>query len=53
MTPEVVKTELIEDYIALVTIDNPPVNAHSGQVLEKWHGLSMPSVIVKMCVSRY
>lgn len=35
MTPEVVKTELIEDYIALVTIDNPPVNAHSGQVLEE------------------
>ncbi len=37
MTPEladaVVKTELMEDGIAIVTIDNPPVNAHSVQVL--------------------
>jgi hypothetical protein len=31
MTPEVVKTEILEDGIAVVTIDNPPVNAHSGR----------------------
>ncbi|MBH81693.1 MAG: enoyl-CoA hydratase [Gammaproteobacteria bacterium] len=35
MTPEVVKTELVEAGVAVVTIDNPPVNAHSGQVLEE------------------
>jgi enoyl-CoA hydratase/carnithine racemase len=29
----VVKTEIVEPFVALVTIDNPPVNAHSGQVL--------------------
>jgi enoyl-CoA hydratase/carnithine racemase len=33
MTESVVKTELVEPFIALVTIDNPPVNAHSAQVL--------------------
>lgn len=33
MASELVKTELVEDGIALVTIDNPPVNAHSAQVL--------------------
>jgi enoyl-CoA hydratase/carnithine racemase len=33
MTEAVVKTELAEPYIALVTIDNPPVNAHSARVL--------------------
>lgn len=35
MKPELVKTELVEDGVALVTIDNPPVNAHSMQVLEE------------------
>ena len=35
MTPELVKTELRPDGIAVVTIDNPPVNAHSGQVLDE------------------
>jgi len=29
----VVRTEIVEPFIALVTIDNPPVNAHSAQVL--------------------
>lgn len=33
MTPEVVKLELIEDYVALVQLANPPVNAHSQQLL--------------------
>ncbi|MCB1742419.1 MAG: enoyl-CoA hydratase/isomerase family protein [Gammaproteobacteria bacterium] len=33
MTPKLVKTELVEPYVALVTIDNPPVNAHSAEVL--------------------
>ena len=33
MTDPMVKTEIVEPFIALVTIDNPPVNAHSGQVL--------------------
>jgi enoyl-CoA hydratase len=35
MTPTVVKTEVVEPWIAVVTIDNPPVNAHSAQVLEE------------------
>jgi hypothetical protein len=30
MPSEVVKTEMLEDGIAVVTIDNPPVNAHSA-----------------------
>ena len=29
MEPQLIKTEIVEDHIALVTIDNPPVNAHS------------------------
>jgi enoyl-CoA hydratase len=33
MTPELVKTDLRPDGVAVVTIDNPPVNAHSAQVL--------------------
>lgn len=35
MTTPVVRIDIVEPYIALVTIDNPPVNAHSGQVLEE------------------
>ena len=35
MTPELIKTEVAEDGVATVTIDNPPVNAHSAQVLEE------------------
>lgn len=35
MQPELIKTELIEDTIALVRLDNPPVNAHSQQLLEE------------------
>jgi len=35
MTSAVVKTEVVEPWIAVVTIDNPPVNAHSAQVLEE------------------
>ena len=35
MTPELIKTEVAEDGVAIVTIDNPPVNAHSAQVLEE------------------
>jgi enoyl-CoA hydratase/carnithine racemase len=35
MADSVVKVELPEPWIARVTIDNPPVNAHSGQVLEE------------------
>jgi enoyl-CoA hydratase/carnithine racemase len=31
----VVRTEVIEPFIALVTIDNPPGNAHSAQVLQE------------------
>ncbi len=30
---EMVKCEIVEDHIALVTLDNPPVNAHSAQML--------------------
>jgi enoyl-CoA hydratase len=33
MSVEVVRTEVVEDGIAVVTIDNPPVNAHSADVL--------------------
>jgi enoyl-CoA hydratase/carnithine racemase len=29
-----VKCEVVEDHIALVRLDNPPVNAHSAQMLE-------------------
>ncbi len=35
MQPELIKTELVEDTIALVRLDNPPVNAHSQQMLEE------------------
>ncbi|MEQ8664008.1 MAG: enoyl-CoA hydratase/isomerase family protein [Gammaproteobacteria bacterium] len=35
MTPAVVKLELVEEYIALVSLANPPVNAHSQQLLEE------------------
>ncbi|MEQ8232061.1 MAG: enoyl-CoA hydratase/isomerase family protein [Gammaproteobacteria bacterium] len=35
MTPEVVKVDLVEDYIALVQLANPPVNAHSQRLLEE------------------
>ena len=35
MQPELIKTELVEDTIALVRLDNPPVNAHSQQLLEE------------------
>jgi enoyl-CoA hydratase len=38
MTATVVKTEVVEPWIAVVTIDNPPVNAHSAQVLEEMAG---------------
>jgi enoyl-CoA hydratase len=31
--PEVVKLEVVEDYIGLVQLANPPVNAHSQQLL--------------------
>lgn len=33
MTPERVKVEMVETFVAVVTLDNPPVNAHSAQVL--------------------
>jgi len=33
--PEVVKLDIVEDYIALVQLANPPVNAHSQQLLEE------------------
>ena len=33
MNPEVVKLDLVEDYVAVVTLANPPVNAHSQQLL--------------------
>lgn len=33
MTPELIRIDTPEDQIAVVTLDNPPVNAHSGQVL--------------------
>ena len=35
MEPQLIKTEIVDDHIALVTIDNPPVNAHSTQVLDE------------------
>lgn len=35
MKPEVVKLELVEEHIALVRFANPPVNAHSQQLLEE------------------
>ena len=35
MQPELIKTEVTTDGVAIVTIDNPPVNAHSAQVLEE------------------
>jgi enoyl-CoA hydratase len=33
--PEVVKLDIVEDSIALVQLANPPVNAHSQQLLEE------------------
>jgi len=30
---ETVRCELLEDHVALVTLHNPPVNAHSAQML--------------------
>ncbi len=33
MSAQVVKLDVVEDFIALVTFDNPPVNAHSQQLL--------------------
>ncbi|MDB5581489.1 MAG: Enoyl-CoA hydratase [Bradyrhizobium sp.] len=35
MTETLVKTDMVEDGVAVVTIDNPPVNAHSFAVLEQ------------------
>jgi enoyl-CoA hydratase/carnithine racemase len=35
LQPELIKTNVVEEHIALVTIDNPPVNAHSVQVLDE------------------
>ena len=35
MTHVVVRTELVEAGVAVVTIDNPPVNAHSADVLDQ------------------
>ena len=35
MKPEVVKLDIVEDSIALVQLANPPVNAHSQQLLEE------------------
>ncbi len=35
MNPEVVKLEIVEDHIALVSFANPPVNAHSQQLLSE------------------
>ena len=35
MQPELVKLDLVEDYIAVVRFANPPVNAHSQQLLEE------------------
>lgn len=35
MKPELVRTDVDPDGVAVVTIDNPPVNAHSAQVLEE------------------
>lgn len=33
MTPELVRLETLDGHVAVVTLDNPPVNAHSEQVL--------------------
>ena len=35
MEPELIKLDVDADGVALVTIDNPPVNAHSMQVLDE------------------
>jgi len=35
MKPEVVKLEVVEDHIAVVSFANPPVNAHSQQLLDE------------------
>ena len=35
MQPTLVKLDLVEDFIALVQLANPPVNAHSQQLLEE------------------
>ena len=35
MEPELIKLDVDSDGVALVTIDNPPVNAHSMQVLDE------------------
>jgi len=35
MQPELINTDVNVDGVATVTIDNPPVNAHSAQVLEE------------------
>jgi len=35
LQPETIKLDIVEDFIAVVTIDNPPVNAHSQQVLDE------------------
>ncbi len=35
MKPEVVKLDIVEDYIAVVSFANPPVNAHSRQLLSE------------------
>ena len=35
MTDALVRTDLVEDGVAVVTIDNPPVNAHNAAVLEQ------------------
>ena len=35
MTEQVVRTEIVESHIAVVTLDNPPVNAHSVQLLDE------------------
>ncbi len=34
MSEPVVRCEIVEPGVALVTLDNPPVNAHSDTVLE-------------------
>ncbi len=35
MKPELVKLDVVEDFVAVVTLDNPPVNAHSQRLLEE------------------
>lgn len=35
MDPQVVKLDLVEDFIAVVRLANPPVNAHSQQLLDE------------------